>query len=274
MRVSRNDPCPCGSGNKYKRCCIDAPPSIVQLEAVAFGTEGTEAQRLSALQQLQELGVRKPGETVRIWQRGAWREIFLHEITEDAVEPLPEGELEDAGRAVLDAMGTGDFAAAERYSRFLLERLPGDPAIRMNLAAAVEAQDGRDGEGADMLRAIMDDHPRYLPARTGLAQVLLREERVGEARELFDVAPIPARVHPEHYVRFLLTRARAELMSEGPRLADVDVMLDTVEQLTDDPDVGNLRLMAGVHRLRLGHEPRGGGRWRESHHDEWALATR
>lgn len=23
MRVSRNDPCPCGSGNKYKKCCLD-----------------------------------------------------------------------------------------------------------------------------------------------------------------------------------------------------------------------------------------------------------
>lgn len=25
-KVSRNDPCPCGSGKKYKQCCIDKPP--------------------------------------------------------------------------------------------------------------------------------------------------------------------------------------------------------------------------------------------------------
>ena len=25
-RVGRNEPCPCGSGKKYKRCCIDRPP--------------------------------------------------------------------------------------------------------------------------------------------------------------------------------------------------------------------------------------------------------
>lgn len=25
-RVGRNDPCPCGSGKKYKRCCIDGTP--------------------------------------------------------------------------------------------------------------------------------------------------------------------------------------------------------------------------------------------------------
>ena len=23
--ISRNDPCPCGSGKKYKQCCINAP---------------------------------------------------------------------------------------------------------------------------------------------------------------------------------------------------------------------------------------------------------
>src|SRR5438309_2684815 len=27
MRVGRNDPCYCGSGKKYKRCCLSAPQS-------------------------------------------------------------------------------------------------------------------------------------------------------------------------------------------------------------------------------------------------------
>lgn len=26
VRIGRNDPCPCGSGKKYKRCCIDMGP--------------------------------------------------------------------------------------------------------------------------------------------------------------------------------------------------------------------------------------------------------
>ena len=26
MSVSRNDPCPCGSGRKYKKCCLGAEP--------------------------------------------------------------------------------------------------------------------------------------------------------------------------------------------------------------------------------------------------------
>ena len=23
--IGRNDPCPCGSGRKYKKCCLEAP---------------------------------------------------------------------------------------------------------------------------------------------------------------------------------------------------------------------------------------------------------
>jgi len=26
-RVGRNDPCPCGSGKKFKKCCLGAAPS-------------------------------------------------------------------------------------------------------------------------------------------------------------------------------------------------------------------------------------------------------
>ena len=26
MKVGRNDPCPCGSGMRYKRCCLGKPP--------------------------------------------------------------------------------------------------------------------------------------------------------------------------------------------------------------------------------------------------------
>jgi len=29
-KIGRNDPCPCGSGKKYKKCCIDKP--ILEIE--------------------------------------------------------------------------------------------------------------------------------------------------------------------------------------------------------------------------------------------------
>lgn len=30
-KIGRNDPCPCGSGKKYKKCCIDAAPLTAAL---------------------------------------------------------------------------------------------------------------------------------------------------------------------------------------------------------------------------------------------------
>ena len=27
-KIGRNDPCPCGSGKKFKRCCVDQPPAL------------------------------------------------------------------------------------------------------------------------------------------------------------------------------------------------------------------------------------------------------
>jgi predicted metal-binding transcription factor (methanogenesis marker protein 9) len=33
MKVGRNDPCPCGSGKKYKKCCI-AKDAVVEIRKV------------------------------------------------------------------------------------------------------------------------------------------------------------------------------------------------------------------------------------------------
>ena len=33
MKIGRNKPCPCGSGKKYKKCCLDksvTPPEVLQ----------------------------------------------------------------------------------------------------------------------------------------------------------------------------------------------------------------------------------------------------
>lgn len=40
MEVARNDPCPCGSGKKYKKCCLSrdqGPPRKLQQRALILG---------------------------------------------------------------------------------------------------------------------------------------------------------------------------------------------------------------------------------------------
>lgn len=38
-KTGRNDPCPCGSGQKYKRCCFDQHEAIARTERDAFNAE-------------------------------------------------------------------------------------------------------------------------------------------------------------------------------------------------------------------------------------------
>lgn len=59
-KTGRNDPCPCGSGKKYKNCCVDKPirkplpfkatllskPKEVDLMARTFGSMIVEADKL------------------------------------------------------------------------------------------------------------------------------------------------------------------------------------------------------------------------------------
>src|SRR5918992_2836045 len=42
-RVGRNDPCPCGSGKKFKRCCIGPPTSPVTLGPLMTGAIDLDA---------------------------------------------------------------------------------------------------------------------------------------------------------------------------------------------------------------------------------------
>lgn len=60
QKVGRNDPCPCGSGKKYKNCCINKPihkplpfkakllsqPKEVDLMQRTFGERIAEAEKL------------------------------------------------------------------------------------------------------------------------------------------------------------------------------------------------------------------------------------
>ncbi|MEW6500636.1 MAG: SEC-C metal-binding domain-containing protein [Thermodesulfobacteriota bacterium] len=57
-RIGRNDPCPCGSGKKFKKCCIDrqqamaapsAPPSLNQAVALLQQDAAAKRDALKAL---------------------------------------------------------------------------------------------------------------------------------------------------------------------------------------------------------------------------------
>jgi hypothetical protein len=49
VKTGRNEPCPCGSGKKYKRCCLDRDsgwvPPEVRAERARLRLEAWEAKR-------------------------------------------------------------------------------------------------------------------------------------------------------------------------------------------------------------------------------------
>ncbi len=61
-QIARNDPCPCGSGKKYKKCCMgkaahsparkQAPPLPNQRELVQVAADHAQAGRLDQARQL------------------------------------------------------------------------------------------------------------------------------------------------------------------------------------------------------------------------------
>src|SRR5258708_30328425 len=87
-KVGRNDPCPCGSGKKYKRCCREK--------------EETAARALAA--------VTPPPN--------------IAEEIDHKLAAAYEDELTTASNAVIDLVHAGKLDEAEKAAHDLLERFP------------------------------------------------------------------------------------------------------------------------------------------------------
>ena len=104
-KPGRNDPCHCGSGNKYKKCCL-AKDEAVEREGMA------EAQ-------------------VRRGDRAAERRLQVQELKAAMAAKLADAEdledddtLMDESNAVLDLIRAGKLDEAEAATRALLARYP------------------------------------------------------------------------------------------------------------------------------------------------------
>ena len=91
----RNDPCPCGSGKKYKRCCLEQ-----ERLAAADRMAAQRAKQSAALEQ---------------------RRI---EITQGLAAYEESAQLDDTSNAVIDLIHTGRLDEAEQAARQLLRDYP------------------------------------------------------------------------------------------------------------------------------------------------------
>jgi tetratricopeptide (TPR) repeat protein len=132
-KVGRNDACPCGSGKKYKRCCL----------------ERIEAEELLSRQQAEAERLREERE-------------FLDEEEEVHEEILREAEIftrvDHLSEGVLGLIESGQFDEAEATARQLLEEFPDEPLGIERLGDVYEAR-GKRHEASEQYRrgvAMMD----------------------------------------------------------------------------------------------------------------------
>lgn len=130
-RTGRNDPCPCGSGKKYKHCCLDKDRAAELAPAIA--------QRV-ALQAQMSRQVRKD---------------YQEELLESQAALQEAQALDAASNAVVDLVHAGRLDEAEQAARELLLRYPEVHDGYDRLGMVHEAR-GQFREAADCYRRVVE----------------------------------------------------------------------------------------------------------------------
>ncbi|HTU61723.1 MAG TPA: SEC-C metal-binding domain-containing protein, partial [Polyangiales bacterium] len=129
-KTGRNEPCPCGSGKKYKHCCL---PKNEEAERIAF------AERKAVAEQE---------------QRERERAVADH-LAHVEAQLDEDASLADDSNAVIELVHTGRLEEAERAARELLVRYPYVHDGYDRLGMVYEAR-GQNREAADCYRKVID----------------------------------------------------------------------------------------------------------------------
>jgi tetratricopeptide (TPR) repeat protein len=142
-KIGRNDPCACGSGKKYKKCCMarDEAAALAARPAQAAAAPARQPSLASYFQEHDELD-----------------------------------ELTEASNAVVDMVHAGDLDAAEQAAHDLLTRFPDVHDGYDRLGMVCEAR-GDHRQAADYYRraiTVIRDHPdNYNPGLEDVFQKLV-----------------------------------------------------------------------------------------------------
>jgi len=132
-RTGRNDPCPCGSGKKYKHCCLERDRT---------------AELASASAQRVALQTQQANQT-------AQRKDYKAELLESQATLQEAQALDAASNAVVDLVHAGRLDEAEQAARELLVRYPEVHDGYDRLGMVHEAR-GQFREAADCYRKVIE----------------------------------------------------------------------------------------------------------------------
>jgi tetratricopeptide (TPR) repeat protein len=129
-RTGRNDPCPCGSGNKYKRCCL-AKDEEVERTALAAATAPPSRQLSSVAAEIAD-------------------RLAAAAAADDAAD-----QLWNLSNAAVDLVNEGKLDQAEQAAHDLLKRFP-DVHDGWDRLGMVHEARGDHRQAADCYRKVID----------------------------------------------------------------------------------------------------------------------
>lgn len=132
-KAGRNDPCPCGSGKKYKHCCLEKDRTA-ELAPVIAQRVALQAQQAN---------------------RAALRKDYQAELLETQATLQQAQALDAASNAVIDLVRAGRLDEAEQAARELLVRYPEVHDGHDRLGMVHEAR-GQFREAADCYRKVVE----------------------------------------------------------------------------------------------------------------------
>jgi predicted O-linked N-acetylglucosamine transferase (SPINDLY family) len=202
MKPERNDPCPCGSGRKYKKCCGAGPskPAPVSAPDPALLARGVQALQRGAFQDAVALGRKILDASPRSPDACCLCGLALRGLGD---LPQARGYLEKAislsparvdYRAALaqTLSGLGEHALAVEQARRALEIDPRFAEGHSALAIALQAL-GRVDEGLAHLRTALELEPRnpayYVNLGTARQQAGQYPEAEDSYRQAIRIAP-------------------------------------------------------------------------------------
>ncbi|MBM4451608.1 MAG: tetratricopeptide repeat protein [Chloroflexi bacterium] len=217
-KVGRNDPCPCGSGKKYKKCCGHEP--VTEPKPPFLDRRMMERDLLALKQAVEEKGIESEEDLKR----------YLDDINKAGKTPqwIPETPLEKAQNLIFEALETEGKRryelvrqalkispdCADAYILLAEETAQSLEEERKLYEAGVKAAERTLGsktfeEEAGHFWSNVETRP-YMRARTGLAQCLWflgkRQEAIEHYHELLRLNP-----NDNQGIRYLLAASLLEM---------------------------------------------------------------
>jgi len=258
VKTGRNDPCPCGSGQKYKHCCGSVVTAESLIGLLSSG-QAPEAERLSA-----QLVRTRPEEGL------LWKVLGVAQMRQQkdalpalrrAAELLPQ-DAESRSNLVDELINFGNRLRAQGKRREALAALqeavtrsPTRPDAHVNLGR-VQLESRRIQQAADSFRNAISRQPNNVAAHLGLATVYRIQGSASEAAASCERALALAPQSPDALL--LLGELRADLgqfdeaqglfervLESDPRFAPAYCSIASHKRLTTDDS----RWLGGVQSL-------------------------